>query len=212
MDKLHLSLLCPPGVVVPVEVSGYDRVADLLTTVKSIAGPQQILLLHNGGVLDLNSTLQRSGVTDGDSIVVFARTAPKSNNESNDDCEYFSEQKIITLIHELLRNKDMILQTLDMSSKSRVVYEKYIDHQEEMAYSSCFKTPTKIPEKADGVSTAPLPLLFDDSDEDIEDEDEIYDEEEDELTEDDFILGSSFGSIEEAYKFFSNQIWSDWCW
>jgi hypothetical protein len=153
------------------------------------------VLIHDGHVLDAWLSLAYQGVQTGDKLLVVER---QFILEPSMRITTF-EVKTQSILFEVLKIKDSHYHPLETSRDGESVCKKVLDNVDIDPWDEFLPPPDETVIARPRLGTTPLPPLLEDE---SGDEDDSLDEP----------RRLTFGSVEEAGKFFSKNPWWGWAW
>lgn len=195
-DRISLAVVWPQGRSLLIKVDPKDPVKAALDVVYEGSNCQYYpFVLHKGRLLQLALSFSFQGVKNGDELIIYEHAAmrPAPDVEPHSfDANVFSVMVEAMLIH------DKAYRHIEGNSRAGLLFQTLHDARQESEWITQEPLETVVPQKAEEVSTAPLPMLVA-TDDEPDDDYESYEV-------------PSFETIEEAGKFFSKHPFSQWSW
>ena len=192
MDHLKLTLKLSQGEALPMKVDGNITAGDLIKMVVPHDVAVRTLALHQGRILKPGLTLRFQNVRDGDTLVLYHREGSVRPQPRAAQVPSF-EMSVYRVMLEAYRIADRNQKHLE-NGPDRVFFELSSSSDDEGEEPE----PTVIAPSPDSISEEPLPEMFGDKG----------------AKSCEYVvpLRPYFGSIEDAGKFFINELKDEWFW
>jgi len=166
MATLLVRVLFPNEVIEDVSVQGTDTPRTLALSGPPLKSP--VVLLHKGRCLCPYTSLDAQGVTNGDLVVLHplpsAKDHPKTSAASASDALARFERELENrdeVFKEILRLADAAFLPYETSPCGNSAYHQmWKDEEEEITTAHPATVPTTVAQRAEGISTQPLPACW----------------------------------------------------